>query len=211
MLIIAGIYFEFQVPGFGFPSVIAITAAVLYFAPLYLDGLAANWEILLFVVGLILLALEIFIIPGFGITGILGILSIFCGLVLSLIGNNAFNFDSVEGSDVLHAVIMVLSSLIFSALLMLYISSKIGSKGIFKKVALGANQMKEEGYIAVPTINKTLVGKTGTVYSDLRPSGKVSIDNNVVDAISEEGYIEKGKLVVVNKYESGQVYVSKKE
>ena len=54
MLIVGGIYFELQTPGIGFPLGVAITAAVLYFAPLYIDGLAANWEILTFIIGLTL-------------------------------------------------------------------------------------------------------------------------------------------------------------
>jgi membrane-bound serine protease (ClpP class) len=61
--IFLGIYFELQSPGIGFALVIAIIAALLYFAPLYVEGLAANWEILLFVIGLILIALEIFVVP----------------------------------------------------------------------------------------------------------------------------------------------------
>lgn len=67
MLIIGGIYFELQTPGIGFPLVAAVLGAVLYFAPLYLEGVAQNWELLLFVVGLLLLAVEIFVLPGFGI------------------------------------------------------------------------------------------------------------------------------------------------
>ena len=85
MAIIGGIYFEMQSPGIGFPLGVAILAAILYFAPLYLEGLAAHWEIAVFIVGLILMALEIFVIPGFGVTGILGAIFIFTGLVLSLI------------------------------------------------------------------------------------------------------------------------------
>ena len=64
MFIIGGIYFELQTPGIGFPCCI-IVASVLYFAPLYIDGLAANWEIIIFFLSVILLILEIFVIPGF--------------------------------------------------------------------------------------------------------------------------------------------------
>ncbi|MFR0836492.1 MAG: hypothetical protein ACLSG8_10515 [Barnesiella sp.] len=87
MIIIGGIYFELQTPGIGFPSAAALIAAVLYFAPLYLDGLAANWEILLFVAGVVMLILEIFVIPGFGIAGISGIVLMIGALVLALLGN----------------------------------------------------------------------------------------------------------------------------
>ena len=62
-----------QSPGLGFPIVAALAAATLYFAPLYLEGLAENWEILLFISGLILIAIELFVIPGFGVAGIAGI------------------------------------------------------------------------------------------------------------------------------------------
>ncbi|MBP9482276.1 MAG: nodulation protein NfeD, partial [Parabacteroides sp.] len=70
MCIIGGIYFEMQTPGIGFPLGAAVVAATFYFAPLYIDGLAQNWEILVFIAGLILIAIELFIIPGFGVTGI---------------------------------------------------------------------------------------------------------------------------------------------
>lgn len=93
MAIVGGIYFEMQSPGIGFPLGVAILGAILYFAPLYLEGLAENWEILLFIAGLILLAVEIFVLPGFGVAGILGISLVFLGLVLSLLHNVRFNFE----------------------------------------------------------------------------------------------------------------------
>ena len=95
MLIIGGIYFELQTPGIGFPLAVAVLAALLYFAPLYIEGLAANWEILMFVIGLILLAVEIFVIPGFGIAGISGIVLVIAGLTLSLLENVNFDFEPV--------------------------------------------------------------------------------------------------------------------
>ena len=73
LIIIGGIYFELQTPGVGFPILASVVAAVLYFAPLYLDGLAANWEIILFLVGVVLLGVEIFVLPGFGVAGVLGL------------------------------------------------------------------------------------------------------------------------------------------
>ncbi|HOI78438.1 MAG TPA: nodulation protein NfeD, partial [Petrimonas sp.] len=83
MLIIGGIYFELQTPGIGFPTAVAVTAALLYFTPLYLTGYAQNWEVLLFVLGLILIVFEIFVIPGFGVAGISGIILVFTALILA--------------------------------------------------------------------------------------------------------------------------------
>jgi len=70
MLIFGGIYFELQSPGVGFPLAIALSACLLYFAPLYIEGFASNWEIIIFAIGIILILLEVFVVPGFGITGI---------------------------------------------------------------------------------------------------------------------------------------------
>jgi membrane-bound serine protease (ClpP class) len=85
LVIIGGIYFELQTPGIGFPSAAAVLAAILYFAPLYMDGLAQNWEILIFVAGVLLTLAEIFVIPGFGLAGISGVILIIVGLTLSLL------------------------------------------------------------------------------------------------------------------------------
>ena len=100
MIIIGGIYFELQTPGIGFPLVAAITACLLYFAPLYLEGMANYVEMILFVVGIILLLLEIFVIPGFGVSGVLGIVCVVASLVLAgsiwlsrkLFGSRRLNF-----------------------------------------------------------------------------------------------------------------------
>lgn len=209
MLIVGGIYFELQTPGIGFPLGVAITAAVLYFAPLYIDGLAANWEIIVFVIGLVLIALELFVIPGFGIAGISGITLVVIGLVLSLLNNVNFDFEPVETGEVGKALLTVTGGIGFGFALVLYLSSRIGAKGIFRHVALQATMEKSEGYMGVEMIGLQMVGKSGTASTVLRPSGKVRIDGVVYDAVSEEGFIEKGQAVKVLRYETGQVYVEK--
>jgi membrane-bound serine protease (ClpP class) len=83
LLIIGGLYFELQSPGIGFALIVSLIAAVLYFAPLYLEGLAANWEIVMFIVGVLLIVAELFFFPGFGIAGIAGIVLVVMGLTLA--------------------------------------------------------------------------------------------------------------------------------
>ncbi len=209
MLIIGGIYFELQTPGIGFPLAISILAAVLFFVPLYIDGLAANWEILIFLLGLVLLALEIFVIPGFGIAGISGILFSVAGLTLSLINNVNFNFDGVQAGTVGKSLLTVLVGITLGFVLILYLSNKIGSTGIFKKMALNTALENKEGYIGVSMDELQLVGKTGYASTVLRPSGKVNVEGKVYDAVSTEGFIEKGVQVRVLEYRTGQIYVEK--
>ena len=210
MLIIGGVYFELQTPGVGFPAIVAVTAALLYFAPLYIEGLAANWEILIFVIGLILLAVEIFAIPGFGITGILGIIFIIVGLTLSLLNNVNFDFEPVETGDVGKALFTVIAGISLGFVMVLFLSDRIGKKGILHNIALNTNLQNEQGYIGVSMESKRLVGQQAVAGTDLRPSGKIMVDGMSYDAVTEGGvFIAKGSTVHIVKYEMGQVYVSK--
>ncbi len=209
MGIIGGIYFEMQSPGIGFPLGIAILAAIAYFAPLYLEGLAANWEILVFVVGVILVALEIFIIPGFGIAGVLGVVAIFVSLVLSLIDNVNFDFEGVKIDGVGVAVMTVAIGIFGGFIIALYLGNRVFSAnaGPFRNMALKAVQNTSEGFVSIETSLLALKGKQGVAQTFLRPGGKVLIDNEVFDAVAENGYIEKGEPIIVTKIESAQVYV----
>ncbi len=212
MAILGGIYFEMQTPGIGFPLIIAITAAVAYFAPLYLEGLAANWEILLFVVGLILIALEIFVIPGFGVAGLLGILFSFTALVLSLINNVVFDFEGVHPDKILSALTTVIVALFGGFILSLVLGKRLftANSGAFKNLSLHSIQDKNEGFVGVDTSSRSLVGKEGVAYTTLRPSGKVKIDGKLYDAVSGLGMIDRGDEIIVIRTESAQLYVEKK-
>ena len=207
MLIIGGIYFELQTPGIGFPTAVAVTAALLYFTPLYLTGYAQNWEVLLFVLGLILIVFEIFVIPGFGVAGISGIILVFTALVLALVGNIHFDFSGLSLRQLFRAIMVVFAGIGMGLALIIYMSSRIGKPGIFSRVALVSDQ---EGYVSVPMEPLTLVGQTGIASTVLRPSGKIRIGDQHYDAVSMKGFIEKGDEVVVKRYENFQLYVMKK-
>ncbi len=211
MGIIGGIYFELQTPGIGFPLGVAILSAVLYFAPLYLEGLAANWEILVFVIGLILIAVEIFVLPGFGIAGALGVIFAFAGLLLSLIGNVNFDFEGVDPSNITTALFTVIIALFGGFLISLYLSNRLFSaqSGVFKNLSLKAVQNTDEGFVSIETSLLELEGKKGVAKTVLRPSGKVMIKGEMYDAVAETGYIEAGDPIEVTKVEATQLYVEK--
>lgn len=211
MLMLGGIYFELQTPGIGFPLAAAILGAILYFAPLYLEGLAENWEILLFLAGLILLAVEIFALPGFGVAGVAGIILMVSGLTMAMIDNLVF-----EGGDIrlaintlMKALGVVLASLFLGTLLSLYLGRKLITSSGLPGISLKEVQKKEEGFVSADLSENKLVGMEGIAYTVLRPSGKVSIGNEVYDAKSDFGFIEKGSRIRVVRFETGQLYVEK--
>ena len=213
LLIIGGLYFELQTPGVGFPLLVSIGAAVLYFAPLYIDGLAANWEVLLFILGIGLLAVEVFVIPGFGIAGIAGIVCTVAGLSLSLVGNDGLSFDGVGSADVAVSLWTVIISIVLAAILCLLLGRKLAKSkrgSAFSRLTLETTQESGEGYVGVETTElDAVVGSVATAVTDLRPGGKVSVGDAVFDAISDGTYIERGSQVRVVATSSGQLVVKK--
>lgn len=208
MVIIGGIYFELQTPGVGFPIIAAIVAAILYFIPYYLTGLAANWELVLFLVGLLLIGLEITVIPGFGVAGISGILFTISALVLVMLNNDTFDFTFVPLSEIMLAVSTTLGALLASFLLMFFGGVRLTNSRFFERVALTTTQQKAEGYTA-RFHKESMVGKEGTAYTILRPSGKIMIDDNIHDAFTRGSYIEKGDKVRVIGEEGNALLVRK--
>lgn len=209
MLIIGGIYFEFQTPGVGFPLIVAITGAVLYFAPLYLEGLASNWEILLFIAGVGLLAAEIFVIPGFGVAGVSGIFLIIMSLTFSLVHNEGFDFQFTGISSILKAFFIVIISIISSFFLSIWLGQKILSSTRFGELSLFTTQKSSEGFVSVDISLKEYVGKKGIASTLLRPSGKITVDDELFDATAETGFIDKGENVIIVKFENQQMIVRK--
>lgn len=212
MIVIGGIYFELQTPGLGFPIAASIIAAVLYFAPLYLEGIAENWEVMLFVLGVVLLALEVFVIPGFGVAGFGGITLIIIGLTLGMIDNIVFEFDFTTALNaILKAFFTVVVSITISFVLSIYLSKKLFTSQLFPDLALQTVQIDTDGYVGVNTEYKSLVGKNGIAHTVLRPSGRVEVDGEIYDAKSLYGYIDRGEQVTVIRFETGQLYVDKKQ
>jgi membrane-bound serine protease (ClpP class) len=207
ILIIGGIYFELQSPGIGFPILAVAVAATLYFAPLYLEGLAENWEIIIFIAGVVLIALEIFVIPGFGIAGISGMILLFGGLILSMVNNIGFDFEPIDGEALGTSILVVLVSAIMGLTGSILLAMRLLKTNMFARIAVQAVQSKEEGYIGTSQKEVELVGRTGESLTVLRPSGKVVIDGEVYDATARVGFIDKGVPIVVEKYETAQLFV----
>ena len=210
LLIIGGIYFELQTPGVGFPLAVALIAALLYFVPYYLNGLAENWEILAFVIGIILLAVEFFVIPGFGVFGVAGIVMTLGGLVLGMLPNQAFDFELVPASQLFGALLTVILAALAAVGMVFWLTPKVNEWGAFKHLTLASTQDRAQGFTS-STYSEDMLGKTGTVHSRLRPSGKVEIAGEIYDAYSRGEFLEKGESIEVISTEGTSLRVKKWE
>ena len=209
LMIFGGIYFELQTPGVGFPIAAAIIGAILYFAPLYIEGLAANWEVLLFIVGVVLIGVELFVLPGFGIAGIGGILLVVAGLTLSLVQNDFFDFSFGGLPDLSKAFIRVMFTLGIGIIAMVVFGKSIFNTPAFQKIVLSEDQKSDEGFTIKQNELDLLIGNTGMAITDLRPSGKVEIEDRIYDAISEASFISRNDEVKVLKTEGYSIIVRK--
>lgn len=209
MMIVGGIYFELQSPGIGFPIAAAILGAVLYFAPHYIEGLVEHWEIVVFIVGIVLLALEIFVIPGFGVSGVLGILFIIASLALATVRNVGFEFDLPDITQLVYSLLYVSVASVAGLGLAYYLTNKLFGTNQFGALSLMTVQKNDEGFSIKDASYAGLIGATGIAHTILRPAGKVKIDNRYFDAVAKIGYIEKGEQIKVVSYENAQLIVMK--
>jgi membrane-bound serine protease (ClpP class) len=209
MVIIGGIYFELQTPGIGFPIAASVMAALLYFAPLYVEGLAAHWEIILFVIGVILIAVEIFALPGFGVAGISGIALVVAGLVLSMLGNTGFDFSLLHIDDIVVALFTVIIATFLALVGSIYFSRKLFTSNVFGGLALSSTQEKSAGFTSAQSNYTSMLGREGVARTVLRPAGKVLIDDEIFDATAESGFIDKETPVRVTRYINAQLFVRK--
>ena len=194
MLGMAGIVIEFFTPGFGIPGGIGIASLALYFSGSILAGIS-GWEAaLLFIVGLGLLIAEVFVIPGFGITGILGMSAIFGSIFLST-------------PDPATAVKSLVIAIIGSIVLIIVVFRFTPGRRVFNKLVLSMEESKESGYVAAKPGLRDLMGQEGIAKTVLRPSGTAEINNRFVDVVTSGEFIKEEATLVVTDVEGMRVIV----
>jgi membrane-bound serine protease (ClpP class) len=197
-----GLMAEVKTPGWGLPGTAGIIALVLFFGSSYILELASIVEILLFIAGIILIAVEIFVIPGFGVAGIGGIILILASLFLSLTGGlQFFDYDIIAS-----AIIQLAVALVGAFLLILLLAKFLPKSNLFNRLVLAESETAEQGYVSYPSA-KELIGTDGIALTDLRPAGSAEINGIRYDVIADWQFIERGKRVKVIRVEGIKVVV----
>ena len=206
LLMLGGLYLELQSPGLGLPIVVALCAAALYFAPLYLEGLATNAELWLFIVGLILLAVEIWVVPGFGWVGALGLAAVFLALVASMLDNQGLEMapeSANQGISLATAVLAVLVPLLALGTAFLLWGERLFSQGPLSRMVLGTPKRSDAEQETLPE------DRTAVAHTRLIPAGKILFQNRIEEAHAVDGWIEAGTTVHVLRREQNRWYVQK--
>lgn len=190
-----GFLIEVLTPGWGLPGLISLAAVAVFFGGRLVVGLV-GWEVvLLFLVGLVLLLLEALVIPGFGVAGVAGIISVLTSLFLS--------FPDPQLALQAIAVAGVLTIVAGWVLLRRMAKS---DRGLWSRVVLGTRQATEEGYVA-GSEHQGLLGSEGITRSVLRPSGIIEIEGRRLDAVSEGAWITEGRRVQVVSVQGSRIVV----
>lgn len=204
LMMLGGLYFEFQTPGVGFPGAMAAIGAVLFFAPNYMLGFVEGWEVVLFLMGIILLIIEFILIPGFGVAGISGIVLIAASLLFSLIQNVGFEFP--DAGEMTTAVLTMAATLTLLVVLGFSLGRVIPRSGAFGRLVLQPDLASEDGYTSAES-DETLLGKQGVALSTLRPSGVIEIEGRRIDVVTRGEFVASGTLVVVSDVRGSRVEV----
>jgi membrane-bound serine protease (ClpP class) len=206
LMMLGGLYFELQSPGIGFAGMVAGIGAMMFFAPLYIMGLAQSWEIVLFFIGVVLIIIEIFFIPGFGVAGGLGISLVVFSLGASLIGNVGLRFPPMEHISM--AVWTLTITLVIGILLLMSLARYLPQNQMFSRLVLMESTDRNTGYTSAKSLDD-LLGMEGVTITPLRPSGVVLVDDRRVDVISDGEFVENGARVRVVDTGSSRVVVKK--
>ena len=211
MIGMAALYMEIKAPGFGLPGIIGITCLGLVFLNQYLVGLANYTELLLVLLGVVLLAMEIFVIPGFGLAGVAGFFCLGIGLILSLQDFVVPDPSLPWQGEILTAnLVQVLGSFVAAFCLTLlfvrYLFPRLGRmvEGPYLGTTLASAHADSTEASGIR------VGALGTARTPLRPAGKVEIEGNIIDAVSDGEFLEKETLVEVTEVSGNRVVVRRR-
>jgi len=204
MMMMSGLYFELQTPGIGFAGAMAFVGAALFFAPHYMLGLAQSWEIALFAVGLILIAIEVFVVPGFGVFGIAGIAMTLGALLIALVPNIGFRFPT--DGEIAQATMTLAAALGLTVVLGFSLARYLPQSERFAHLVLKPSLDAATGHTSAETAYD-LVGQRGVTVTDLRPSGVAEVDGQRVQVVSQGPFVSAGATVEVLEARGSRVEV----
>ncbi len=209
LIALVTLYIELTTPGFGVPGTISIICFAVVFGSNFMMGRVGSLEIIIFFIGLILLLIELFIIPGFGATGVTGIILIVLALILSM-QNFIIPKFNWEWNIFFKNILSIFFSFMGSIIFMIVLSRFLPKLKLFGQIALNTVQSASEGFTVQPEdVKNKYLGKKGITKTVLRPSGKAEIEGEVIEVETIGEYLEKGINVEVVDVSGNRIVVRK--
>lgn len=213
VIILLGAYVEFHTPGLGLPGLVALIALGIFVGAPYLTGLANVWEILLIVAGMAFIAIEIFLLPGFGVAGISGAVMLLFGLVATFVPEEPGRYfplfvPSLPGTmyGLKVGLTTVVGSLATSLIGMFILSKYLPSLPVFNRI-VAPNPTPSEVQVEDPYRGLARVGDVGEAEGPLRPAGKARFGVMLVDVVTEGEFLDPHARVEVIERRGNRVVV----
>jgi len=205
---LAALWMEFKSPGFGLPGIVGILCLATVFLSKHLVGLAETPEIIIFFIGILLIAVEILFIPGFGIAGIPGIILILIGAILSFqdftIPRTPYDVDLL-----IMNIFTVMCSIIGSGIAIFLMFKFMPGMPFFNRLVLTTSETTQSGFVipSQPAGGSDLTGAKGMALTALHPTGKIEVNNNTLDVVTDGEFIEKGQTVEIIEIRGNRIVV----
>lgn len=211
LLLLAGLTalaLELSAPGLGVGGFLSLLCFGLFFWSRFLGGTSGWLEVLLFVIGLLCIAAEIFVIPGFGVAGILGLALMLGSLVMA---SDRFSMpgDQADWTAFGDDLMTVLGAFLAFLVAAFFLTSYMGKIPGLSRLTLHVDLAPEDTYFteSAPTWQRVEIGQAGTTVSPLRPSGRIQVDDMLIDVVSEGDYVDVGQPVQVIAKQGNRVVV----
>lgn len=191
---ILGLLTELKAGAHGLGLLVGLLALGLFFGASIALGLAGVGTLMLLIVGLALLAVELLVIPGHGVTGVIGALLVSAAAVMAIAGPSPTAGDVLSAFGVLGASCVVTAAVAYGFIRHLPTSTR------WQGLILRGSAESGQGYVsALP--RGDLVGQTGVAVTDLRPAGTAEVAGERVDVVTEGGYVSAGGRILVVRSE----------
>jgi membrane-bound serine protease (ClpP class) len=196
-----GLLVEIRTPGFAVPGTIGLLSLGLFFWGHWIVQLAGWEELLLVSLGVLLLALEVFVIPGVTVAGVAGIVALVGGLGMTLVGAGA------TPSVILTALGRVAISMLVAMAGAFALFGALPRLPFGRRLVLDTGMAADLGYVSAPESERQWRGHTGVALSPLRPAGIAEIDGTRLDVVSDGGFIDAGTSIEVTRVDGNRIVV----
>ncbi|MBX3357059.1 MAG: ATP-dependent Clp protease proteolytic subunit [Phycisphaeraceae bacterium] len=204
VIFLVALFIEMTHPGAILPGAIAACALAGIVAPALFADMATWWTVAAVLVGILLIGLEMFVIPGFGVAGVVGLLMLFAGLLGTFTASEGLFPDTARGqSQLLHGATTLIVSLVTAGIIMFFLGKHLPSLPIIRHLVLSErfSSQPDDGAIsdgllaAMGPEGGIAIGTEGTAVTPLRPAGRVQIGDQILDVVADIGFIPSGAKV----------------
>jgi len=218
VILIVAVFAEMVMGGTGIGATVALLALGGLIGPPMMVGLAGWWEIVAIAMGIVLLLIEAFVTPGFGVFGVLGFVSLFVGVMGTFVPSGSSLTNPAVQQDLLSAAVTLILALFTAGVVIWILSRQVEHIPILDRIILSgasgvtATPKNQSLYTAMERDDHAVrVGEQGVAATDLRPSGQAEINGRLHDVVAGLGYIAKGDTVRVTAIEMIRVVVERVE